>query len=124
MVQVAAKAAAKEGKRGSEFLTSLVSQRPSMFFSTPTRVSLRVVGVLNGVLLRHWKEESCQHLVSSHLSTTQNFIPTTSTKSRKSRFLRATPSGSVSLTLTVNHDLIPSQSPTKMAQDLDSLTEG
>merc|ERR1719385_630582 len=96
-----------------------------MSFSILMRVSLGVVGVWNGVLLHlhHWKTRS-QQLVSSPLSTFQKDIPTTLTKSRKSRFLRATPSGYVSLTLTLKENMIPSQSLTKMAQDLDSLTEG
>ena len=51
-------------------------------------------------------------------------MPPTSTKFRKSKLLRATTSGSVSLTLSVNENLTLSQSLTKMAQDLPFLTEG
>ena len=54
-------------------------------------------------------------MVSSPLQATQTCITTTSTLSRKSRFLRATPSGCASLTLTVNPELTSSLSVMEMA---------
>ena len=77
-----------------------------------------------GLLHLHHQKESWQQLVCSPLSTSRKDIPAASTKFRRSRFLRATPSGFVFLTLSVNGTLIMSQSPTKMAEDLDYLTEG
>merc|ERR1712226_884952 len=100
--------------RESKSSTSPVSPRLSMSFSTRMTVSHGGVGVLNGVLLL--RKEISQQAVSSPHRTTPKNIKTTSTFARKSKFLRATPSGCASPgTLRLNEIVIGSKSLTKMA---------
>merc|ERR1712192_314277 len=99
--------------RGPRFSTSPASLRSSMSFSTRMRVSLEVVGVLNGAL--QLRKKSGQQVVSSHLRITPKPTPPTSTLSRKSKFLRATPFGFTSPTLIPNKELMTPSSKIKMA---------
>merc|ERR1711971_43263 len=89
------------------------SQRSSMSCSTQMIVSLEVAGVLFGVLFL--RKQSSQQAVSLPLRIIQSGIQTGLTLCRKSKFLRATPSGFASLTLIVNLYMITSLSEIMMA---------